>query len=158
MKPNWKKLAISGGGAGLLLASLAGYYEGTRYVPYQDPASPLIWNNCQGNTHGVDPKKVMTPEECDGVDRGNQEAAFTSLHRLVKYPLTRNQAVSFADFIYNAGEGKFAASSMLKDINNGDVKDGCAQLLRWVYANGKKLPGLVARRQAEYTICITEEK
>ena len=155
MSPNWKKTAMGVGASGIILASLAGYYEGTSYTPYRDVTG--IWTNCQGNTHGVDPGKVMTSFECKDVDAANQEAAFQSLHKLVTVPLTRNQAVAFADFIYNVGEGKFSSSTMLVYINAGEVTQGCQQLLRWVYAGDKKLPGLVARRQAEYTICTTED-
>ena len=58
------------------------------------------------------------------------------------------------DFIYNAGEGNFANSTMLKKLNSGDVAGACNELKRWVYSGGQKLAGLVARREAERDLCL----
>ncbi len=153
---NWKKLALGSGSAGVLLAALVGTYEGTRYVPYRDVTG--IWTDCSGNTHEVNPEVRQTVMTCKGIDAKNEELAFQSLHKYVTYPLTRNETVAFADFIYNVGEQKFARASMLREINQGRVSSGCRELLRWVYAGGKRLQGLVKRRQAEYVICTTAEK
>jgi len=153
IKNKWKKLALSGLSAGVILAAVTTYYEGTRYVPYQDTTG--IWTNCQGNTHGVIPGKLMTPIECKGINAKNQNIAFAELHRYVKVPLNRNEAIAFADFIYNVGSNKFSTSTMLRKINKGNILGSCKELLRWVYAGGKKLKGLIYRRNAEYIICIT---
>ncbi len=151
----WQKIAIGGGSSAILLAGLVGYFEpsSTPGVPYQDVTG--VWTNCNGNTHEVDPNITMTVSLCTEVDANNERQALTSLDKVVKVTLTNNQRAAFADFIYNVGEGKFNHSTMLQLINEEKVPEACKELLRWVYAGGKKLPGLVARRQAEYTICIT---
>lgn len=151
----WQKIAIGGGSSAILLAGLVGYFEpsSTPGVPYQDVTG--VWTNCNGNTHGVDPHVTMTVALCAEVNDNNEKQALTSLTKVVKVPLTNNQRAAFADFIYNVGENKFYHSTMLQLINEEKVPEACKELLRWVYAGGKKLPGLVARRQAEYTICTT---
>lgn len=151
----WKKIAIGGGSSAIILAALVGYFEpsSTPGVPYQDVTG--VWTNCNGNTHNVDPNIIMTVTLCGEVNDNNERQALTSLTKFVTVPLTDNQKAAFADFIYNVGEGKFKNSTMLRLINEGRVPEACKELLRWVYAGGKKMPGLVSRRQAEYTICIT---
>lgn len=44
---------------------------------------------------------------------------------------------------------------MLKKLNAGDVKGASNEFAKWVYAGGKKLPGLVRRRAAEKTLFCT---
>jgi lysozyme len=151
----WKKIAIGGGSSAILLAALVGYFEpsSTPGVPYQDVTG--VWTDCGGNTHNVNPKAPLDVSLCGKIDDNNEKDALRSLDAVVTVPLTNNQKAAFADLIYNVGEGKFNHSTMLQLINGGKVQEACKELLRWVYAGGKKLPGLVARRQAEYTICIT---
>ncbi len=151
----WKTMAVSGGSVSVLLASLIGYFEGTSYTPYKDVTG--VWTNCQGNTHGVDPHKVMDKLSCSGVDADNRQAALNHLYSTVSVPLTRNQQVAFADFIYNEGSGSFDKSTMRTYINTGNLPEACRQLLRWTYAGGKMVGGLINRRGAEYTLCTTDD-
>ncbi|MDE3021619.1 MAG: lysozyme [Pseudomonadota bacterium] len=155
MVKRWHKLALSGAGTIVIFTALVSYFEPSRTptVAYRDVTG--IWTNCNGNTHGVDPKEVVTPSMCAEINRYNEEQSLAALNRLVTVPLTSNQKAAFSDIIFNIGEDKFKHSSMLRLINEGKVMEACKELLRWVYAGGKKLPGLVARRQAEFTICIT---
>lgn len=156
MATDWKQVAKGAGSASVLLAALVGIYEGTRYIPYKDVTG--VWTNCSGNTHGVDPNKVYTEQECIGINAKQEEQAFTYLYITVHVPLNRNQSVAFADFIYNEGVGTFQKSSMLRDINSGHIEQGCADLKKYIYGGGKILPGLVKRREAEYEICIAQEE
>lgn len=154
--PNWKKLAAGGGSSAVLLIALLGYFEpsSTPGIPYQDITGK--WTNCLGNTHEVDPKLFYTPQQCKVIDMGNQVSDMEALSYYVKVPLSTGQRAAFADFIHNVGSGNFQHSTMLRYINAGNVLGGCRELLKWVYAGGKKLSGLVTRRQAEYQLCILE--
>ena len=38
---------------------------------------------------------------------------------------------------------------MARKLKAGDIPGACNELPRWIYAKGKVLPGLVARRAAE---------
>ncbi len=82
-------------------------------------------------------------------------AASAAVNGLVKVPLSEETRAAFISFVYNAGAGNFALSTMLKKVNAGDIAGGCRQLTRWVYAGGKKLPGLVLRREAERDLCLS---
>lgn len=56
---------------------------------------------------------------------------------------------AITDFAYNLGVGRYRASTLRKRIDAGDWDGATTELHKWVYGGGKKLPGLVKRRQAE---------
>ena len=53
------------------------------------------------------------------------------------------------DFAYNLGVGRYRASILRKRVDVQDWNGAATELKKWVYGGGKKLPGLVRRRQAE---------
>lgn len=65
-------------------------------------------------------------------------------------PETRLAAI--ADFIYNLGPTKYAASTLRRRVNAGDWEGAAEQLERWVWGGGRRLPGLVARRAMEASL------
>jgi lysozyme len=56
---------------------------------------------------------------------------------------------AITDFAYNLGLGRLKASTLRKRINAGAWQAACSELRKWVWAGGKKLAGLVLRREAE---------
>jgi len=56
---------------------------------------------------------------------------------------------AIVDFAYNLGAGRLQTSTLRRKINAGDWEGAAAELPRWVYGGGRKLPGLVLRREAE---------
>ena len=56
---------------------------------------------------------------------------------------------AIVDFAYNLGVGRLQTSTLRRKINELDWEAVAKELMRWVYGGGKKLPGLVKRRQAE---------
>ena len=73
----------------------------------------------------------------------------TAINRL-GLNLTQNQFDSLVSFSYNVGIGSFIKSTLLADIRKkAPEKKIREDFLKWVYSDGKKLPGLVFRRQAE---------
>lgn len=152
--PDWRRVGKMSGSSLLILGLLTAYFEGDSLTPYRDVTG--IATNCQGNTHGVDINKVMTPEECQVVDLRNKNEALRQLRSSISTPLTRNQEVAFSDFIYNEGIGTFKKSSMHTLIESGYPLLACKMLLKYKYAGGVVYSGLEKRRDAEYTICIME--
>ncbi|TCJ98830.1 lysozyme [Volucribacter psittacicida] len=57
---------------------------------------------------------------------------------------------------FNVGCGKMRQSTLFKMANQGYTPEMCNQFERWVYSNGKKLNGLVKRRQQEKALCLQE--
>lgn len=70
--------------------------------------------------------------------------------RLVRVPLTQGQFDALVDFCFNMGQGRLAASTLLRDLNARQYQAAAEQLLRWDHAGARENAGLKARRQAEF--------
>lgn len=63
---------------------------------------------------------------------------------------TEGQLDALVSFAFNLGIGRLTRSTLLKTIRNGGSKAQITkEFKRWVYADGKQLPGLVKRREWE---------
>jgi len=58
---------------------------------------------------------------------------------------------AIVDFTFNLGIGRLKMSTLKKKINNEEWGDVPTELNKWVYGGGRKLKGLVLRRQMEST-------
>ena len=130
---------------------LVGYFEGRNLLAYLDPVGiPTI---CDGITQGVELGQTATDAECDTLLAAELGAAITSVDLLTKRPQPETRRAALGSFVYNVGTGAFARSTLLRKLNAGDAAGACAELSRWVYAQGRKLAGLVKRRAAERQLC-----
>ena len=77
-----------------------------------------------------------------------------AIKRCVKVPLHQHEYDAFVSFAYNVGSGAFCSSTLVRKLNAGDYEGACNELPRWVYAGGRKLQGLVNRREAERKLCL----
>lgn len=68
---------------------------------------------------------------------------------LVKVPLEQNEFDTLVSFAYNIGVSAFTGSTLLKKLNAGQYSEVPAELSKWVKAGGKKIQGLVNRRNNE---------
>jgi lysozyme len=65
------------------------------------------------------------------------------------------QIAALADFTFNCGAGNLEISTLRRKVNRGDFQDASNEFLKWVYARGVKLPGLVRRRVAERDLFLS---
>ena len=64
--------------------------------------------------------------------------------------LTGNQFGALISFAYNLGEGALKQSTLLKKVNANPLDAQIRnEFQKWIYADGKKLNGLLRRRNAE---------
>ncbi len=130
-------------------------HEGYRDTTYLDSVGvPTIG---PGRTEGVKPGQHTTVERelvllLNDLDWRKREIA-----ACVKVPLYQWELDAAMSLAYNIGVKAFCGSTMVKRWNAGDYAGGCAEIKRWVYAGGKKLRGLVARREAEYRLCMGQD-
>ena len=59
---------------------------------------------------------------------------------------------AIVDLTFNLGAGRLQTSTLRRRVNQRDWAAANSELRRWVYGGGRVLPGLVARREAEYLI------
>lgn len=144
-------------GALSIAIQVVSHFEGTELTAYADPVGiPTICTGHTGPT--VKLHQTKTAEECDALLAGDLGTAFDAIGRNVNNDIDRNlppaRRAALASFIFNVGEGSFRSSTLLQKLNAGDTRGACDQLTRWVYAGGKKLNGLVRRREAERELCL----
>jgi lysozyme len=60
-----------------------------------------------------------------------------------------------ADFGYNLGLGALAGSTLRKHLNAGRWEAARRELRKWVHAGGRRLEGLVLRREADASLLPT---
>lgn len=70
----------------------------------------------------------------------------------VRYELNENEFSALVSFVYNIGIGEFMKSTLLRDINDGELDDVPNEFPRWCMAGGKKVAGLERRRAAEVAL------
>lgn len=148
-----------GGGAFIALALAIATptverWEGTRMAPYRDIVG--IWTVCSGETRMT--MRRYTPAECQYMLRQTLESDFAPAV-LAAVPALAQRPYQYAAAIspsYNIGAAAFARSTVARRFNAGDWRGGCDAFLLWVYAGGRRVVGLVNRREAERNLCLTD--
>lgn len=136
----------------------SGKHIGTPYVDRLGRGQPLTV--CNGITGaGVVAGRWYSPSDCYQLERFRYLAAERAAQRLLEHwasydPLVQGQ---FIDFLHNKGESAFAASTMLRKANAGDLVGACRENPRWnkgtVAGLQRVLPGLQLRGDANEVIC-----
>lgn len=148
--PSAKTVGLTGSLA--VAAATICCYEGRSLFAYLDPVGiPTI---CEGIIEGVKLGDVRTPEQCDAALATEVRRKAAAVDKYVHVPLSPNTHAALVSFVYNVGETNFRNSTLLRKLNAGDRVGACNELPKWVYAKGKKLGGLVKRREAERTLCL----
>lgn len=75
--------------------------------------------------------------------------AYVAHARRLSPGLEGNRLVAIADFIFNLGPTRYASSTLRRRVNEGDWPAARTEIRRWVFGGGRKLPGLILRREAE---------
>ena len=127
--------------------SLIKKYEGLRLTAYKCPAG--VWTIGYGHTAGVFAGQKISEKQADEFFDKDIKQFEDAVNSLVKVPLKQGQFDALVSFVYNVGKTAFANSTLLKLLNQKKYTAAANQFTRWVYANGKKLQGLVKRREEE---------
>lgn len=72
-----------------------------------------------------------------------------SVLRQVKVVLSQGEFDALVSFAFNIGGTALSKSTLLRKLNAGDREGAANEFGRWVFANKRKLPGLVKRREDE---------
>ena len=76
------------------------------------------------------------------------------VHRLCPVPLTQGQYDALVSFSFNTGS--VSVSTIRKKLLRGDYEGAANEFPRWVFAGGRRLAGLVRRREAERILFLSE--
>ena len=127
-------------------------YEGLYLRSYLCPAG--VWTIGYGATgQGIGPNVVWTREQAEArleLDMAKfWRAALKLSPCLALYPEIHE---AIADFCFNLGTGRYKGSTLKRRVDAEDWDGACEEIVKWVYGGGKRLRGLVARRQEEAEI------
>ena len=129
-------------------------FEGIRLTAYPDSGG--VWTIGYGHTGpGVYAGLTITQDQADIFLQSDIARAVTAVNKLVTAPINQNQFDALVDFAFNLGIASLAASTLLRYVNNGDFAAAAAQFPLWDHCNGRILPGLLERRQAEEQLFTT---
>ena len=148
-----KRLAVAGlslSAVGLLTIAKWEGFSDKAYIPVPGDVPTIGF----GSTEGVEMGDTITvPKALERLMR-DVGVAESAIGRCVKVPLSQEENDAFTSFAYNVGADAFCSSTLVKKLNAGDYAGACAELKRWVYVDGRKVQGLVNRREAEYRLCM----
>ena len=130
-------------------------FEGLKLTAYLCPADiPTIgYGTTKGLTRADVGVKTITEAEATRLLQEDVARFEKAVAKLVKVKLTENQRGALVSWTYNLGETALAKSTLLKYINAvKPIADIERSWLQWVNAGGKRMQGLVRRRQAEIAL------
>jgi len=124
-------------------------FEGFSATPYVCPAGYLTvgYGHVVKNPDAF--RQPITEDEATEILAVDVETAERAVLRLISVPLTDGQFDALVSFTFNLGAGALQRSTLRRKINRENHEDAADEFLRWVWAGGRKLNGLIRRRQAE---------
>lgn len=133
-------------------------WEGFRAKPYKDTGGVATIGF--GTTYYPNGKRVsmddppMTLAQAERILRKNLKNYIHAVDAFTRDDITQNEFNALASFCYNVGEKAFQRSTLLREINTNPKNYEAIgkQFKRWVYDEGKRIRGLVNRRNAEFEL------
>ena len=131
-------------------------FEGLRLEAYLCPAH--VWTIGWGHTAGVQAGTRITEERAEELLRQDMEQVEAGLATVIRVPLTQGQHDALVSLCFNLRGGAQGLPSiaprLVAKLRAGDTAGAADELLDIDRANGKVLPGLVRRREAERALFV----
>jgi lysozyme len=129
------------------------HFEGCRLVAYKCPAG--IWTIGYGHTNHVSEGLKISQQQAEDLLKLDLNIFEYCVNKKVKVKLSQNQFNALVSFCYNVGTFAFAASTLLRELNQAHYDKVPEQLMRWNKAGKTVLAGLTKRRAAEAALFST---
>jgi GH24 family phage-related lysozyme (muramidase) len=97
----------------------------------------------------------ITVQQSDQLKEQDLAPIKKKIDKLVKVPLTKNQRIALASFVYNVGFAAMTESTLLPKLNAGDYDAVPREMLKWSRVGGRVMPGLLERRKREAALWKT---
>lgn len=131
-------------------------FEGLSLKAYLCPAGR--WTIGYGHTAGVRKGQVITQDDAGRMLADDCRVAERTLNAL-GVNFRQEQFDALVSWIFNLGTGSFSTSTLRKRILAGAADEQVAdEIVRWVNASGKPMPGLMRRRAAEANMFLGRER
>ena len=144
-----------------LAAGIARPFEGLSLRPYHDPVGfPTIgYGHLLSRDRGADLARwpaLQDEAAAAALLESDMAASLNSVRRLIAVPLTDTQEAALVDFAFNCGSGNLQLSTLRRVVNREEFDEAPRQFRRWVYASGRRLKGLMQRREAEVELFLSD--
>jgi lysozyme len=127
-------------------------FEGLRELAYHDCAGILTVGFGHTTAAGqprVTPGLRVTAGEADVILARDLARIEEGVSASLRRPAAQREFDALVDLAFNVGLGALRSSSLLRDFNRGDKQAAADGFLAWTGCNGRRLPGLLRRREAE---------
>lgn len=122
-------------------------FEGCLLGAYQDQKG--VWTIGWGHTKDVKEGDTCSWNQAQLWLWEDLLESVDAVNNLVNVPLTQGQFDALVDFVYNLGVGNFESSTLLRDLNAGDMDAAANEFDKWDHVSGQVVAGLLRRREAE---------
>jgi lysozyme len=123
-------------------------FESCRLAAYQDLKG--VWTIGYGHAGAnVHSGMVVTQAQAEAYLRADIKTASEAINKLVTVAITQDEFDALVDFTFNVGIGALTSSTLLCDLNAGDIAGAAGRFEEWDHAGGQVVAGLLRRRLAE---------
>lgn len=128
---------------------LVASFEGFRDMPYDDGGGVMTFG--YGSLCKNYPKEKFPVSRKRALELlSNDLKRFDiAIDKHITYPLEENERIALLSWTYNCGDTALKISGLCRVINDGLLWLAPAEFKKWVFDNGRKIPGLVKRRAIE---------
>lgn len=132
-------------------------FEGCRLDAYPDPATGgEPWSVFYGHTGPeVVPGFCGMQEQADAYLYKDLQHFCDKVNGMITFEPTQGEIDALTSFAYNVGAQNLKNSTLLRKANEGDVIGASEEFGKWIHANGKVMPGLMRRREAERDLFLS---
>lgn len=125
-------------------------FEGCLLTAYQDSVG--VWTIGYGHTAGVKQGQVIMQQQAEDFLRADLFEFEKAVNKLVLPPIKQNQFDALVSFTYNLGTGTLEKSTLLAELNKGNIVEAGMEFCKFTRAGNVRLLGLLRRRLAEATL------
>ncbi|MDG1437142.1 MAG: lysozyme [Rickettsiaceae bacterium] len=99
--------------------------------------------------------KKVTQERAEIILRKDLLRSERSVLKYITSPLNDDQFSALVSFTFNVGAAALQRSTLRQKINYELYKEASKEFTKWIYAGGKKIPGLLRRRKIEKELFLS---
>ena len=92
---------------------------------------------------------LLNDEQVLEIFKKDIEGIRSSMNRVIKVPINKNQQLALLSLRYNIGGPAFDKSTLLRRLNERNYSDAAMRFAEWRLSEGKINQGLVNRRERE---------
>jgi lysozyme len=97
---------------------------------------------------------VLNDEQVLEIFKKDIEGIISSMNKVIKVPVNKNQQLALLSLRYNIGGPAFDNSTLLRRLNDKNYSDAAMRFAEWRLSEGKINQGLVNRRERERQLFV----